>query len=58
MRARIEEKGLTIVPLRMFINERGYAKLEIAVARGKKLHDKRENIKEKEAKRELARLKL
>lgn len=58
LRARIEEKGLTIVPLRLFINDRGYAKLEIAVARGKKLHDKRASIKEKDVKRELARLKF
>ena len=58
LRARTEEKGLTIVPLRLFINDRGYAKLEIAVARGKKTHDKRESIKEREAKRELARIKF
>lgn len=57
LRALMEEKGLTIVPLRLFINDRGYAKLEIAVARGKKLHDKRDSIKEKEMKRELARTK-
>ena len=58
LRVKIEEKGLTIVPLRLFINDRGYAKLEIAVARGKKLHDKRQSIKEKEVKRELARTKF
>lgn len=58
LRTRTEEKGLTIVPLRLFINDRGYAKLEIAVARGKKTHDKRESIKEREAKRELARTKF
>ena len=58
LRARTEEKGLTIVPLRLFINDRGYAKLEIAVARGKKLHDKRDSIKEKEMKRELSRIKF
>lgn len=58
LRARTEEKGLTIVPLRLFINARGYAKLEIAVARGKKLHDKRESIKEKDIKRELLRTKF
>jgi SsrA-binding protein len=51
------EKGLTIVPVRLFINERGYAKLEIALARGKKLFDKREAIKERDAKRQLDRLK-
>lgn len=58
LRAVTEEKGLTIVPIRLFINDRGYAKLEIAVARGKKLHDKRNTIKEKDIKRELARTKF
>ncbi len=51
------DKGLTLVPLRLFINERGYAKLEIALARGKKLHDKRQTIKERDVQRELNRLK-
>ncbi len=55
---KVEEKGLTIVPLRLFLNDRGFAKLEIAVARGKKQHDKRASIKEREAKRELNRIKL
>lgn len=55
---RVEEKGLTLVPLRLFINERGYAKMEIAIARGKKLHDKRDSIKERDAKRELNKLKF
>ena len=54
----MEEKGLTLVPTRLFINERGLAKLEIALARGKKVHDKRNTIKERDAKRELSRLKL
>lgn len=58
LKARSEEKGLTIVPTRLFINDRGYAKLEIALARGKKLHDKRESIKEREVKRELQRTKF
>jgi SsrA-binding protein len=40
----------------LFINDRGIAKLEIALARGKKIHDKRESIKEKDAKREMARI--
>ena len=52
------DKGLTLVPLRLFINDRGFAKMEIAIARGKKLHDKRESIKEKDAKRELDRMKF
>jgi SsrA-binding protein len=55
---RVEEKGLTLIPLRLFINDRGYAKLEIAVGRGKKLHDKRNTIKDRDAKRELNKLKI
>ena len=55
---KVDEKGLTLVPTRLFLNERGLAKLEIALARGKKLHDKRDSIKESDAKRELDRLKL
>ncbi|MCS6973886.1 MAG: SsrA-binding protein SmpB [Cyclobacteriaceae bacterium] len=51
------EKGLTLVPIRLFINDRGYAKLEIALARGKKLYDKREAIREREVQRELSRIK-
>jgi SsrA-binding protein len=55
---KVEERGLTLVPVRLFINDRGFAKMEIALARGKKLHDKRENIKERDAKRELSRMKF
>jgi SsrA-binding protein len=51
-----EEQGLTIVPLRLFVNDRGFAKLEIALAKGKKLFDKREDIKAKDQKREMDRL--
>jgi SsrA-binding protein len=58
LEGKVEERGLTIVPLKLFINDRGFAKLEIAVARGKKTHDKRESIKEREAKRELDRMKF
>jgi SsrA-binding protein len=50
-----EEKGFTIVPLQLFISERGFAKLEIGLAQGKKSFDKRENIKERESKIELDR---
>lgn len=53
-----QEKGLTIVPLRLFINARGFAKLEIGLGRGKKTHDKREQIKERDVKRELSRIKI
>lgn len=50
-----KDVGLTIVPLRLFINKNGYAKLEIALAKGKKLHDKREDLKSKDAKRSMDR---
>ncbi len=50
-----EERGFTIIPLRIFISERGFAKIEIALAQGKKDFDKRETIKERETKRELDR---
>ena len=53
-----QEKGLTIVPLRLFISDRGLAKLDIALAKGKKIHDKRQSIKEKDVKRELDRMKF
>ncbi|HRX00854.1 MAG TPA: SsrA-binding protein SmpB [Cyclobacteriaceae bacterium] len=58
LETKSEEKGLTMVPLRLFINDRGYAKLEIALARGKKIHDKRQTIKERDVKRELNRIKI
>ena len=48
-------KGNTLVPLKLFINEKGWAKLEIATAQGKKLHEKRQDRKEKDDKREMAR---
>lgn len=50
-----EEKGYTIVPLRIFTNERGFAKIEIAIGQGKKEFDKRDSIKDRESKRELDR---
>ncbi|HET8838738.1 MAG TPA: SsrA-binding protein SmpB [Flavobacteriaceae bacterium] len=53
----VRNTGLTIVPLRLFINERGLAKMQIALAKGKKLHDKRETIKDRENKRKLDRIK-
>ena len=52
-----ENKGLTIVPLRLFTNEKGLAKLEIALCRGKKNYDKRESLKEQDTKRDLDRIK-
>lgn len=54
----LKEQGLTVIPSRLFINDRGWAKLEIALAKGKKLYDKREDIKQKDTRRELDRLKL
>lgn len=53
----VEAKGNTIVPLKLFINERGFAKLEIALAKGKQTHDKRNVIKDRDNKRDLARIK-
>ena len=52
----IEREGMTIVPLKLYFNERGRAKLEIALGRGKKLHDKRETEKQRDWGREKARL--
>jgi SsrA-binding protein len=53
----VQAKGLTVVPLLLFINENGYAKLDIALAKGKKIYDKRETIKDRDNKRDLDRLK-
>ena len=53
----VKNGGLTIVPLRLFINDKGFAKIRIALARGKKLYDKRETIKDRENKRDLDRVK-
>jgi SsrA-binding protein len=58
LETRSEEKGLTLVPTKLFINDRGFAKIEIALGRGKKTHDKRDSIKERDAKRELDRMKF
>ncbi|HBG88049.1 MAG TPA: SsrA-binding protein [Marinilabiliaceae bacterium] len=54
---KTKESGLTIIPLRLFINDRGLAKIEIALAKGKKQHDKRETLKQKDANREMDRIK-
>ena len=53
----VKNVGLTIVPLRVFITDKGYAKLMIALDKGKKLYDKRETIKDRENKRDLDRVK-
>lgn len=56
LESKFSEKGLSIVPVRIFINDRGLAKIEIALAKGKKTQDKRQSIKEKDAKRDLQRM--
>ena len=53
----VKNSGLTIVPLKLFINDKGFAKLQIALAKGKKLFDKRDTIKDRENKRNLDRIK-
>lgn len=53
--SRIKEQGYTIIPLRIFFNEKNLAKLEIGLAKGKKLHDKRESIKQRDTEREMKR---
>ena len=50
---KIKSKGLTLVPINLFINKKGLAKVEIALAKGKKIYDKREDLKKKDAKREI-----
>jgi SsrA-binding protein len=52
----VREKGSTIVPFKLYISDRGFAKLSIALARGKKMFDKRETIKEREGKRDMDRI--
>lgn len=55
LESKVKESGLTIVPLRLYINEKGIAKLEIALVRGKKEHDKREAIKKRETERNISK---
>ncbi|MNE89897.1 SsrA-binding protein [compost metagenome] len=57
MAKNVQAKGLTIVPLKLFTNEKGIAKLDIGLARGKKTYDKRESLKEQDTKRDLDRIK-
>ena len=52
---KLKEKGYTLVPLRMYFNEKGFVKIEIGLAKGKKLHDKRDTIRQKDAEREMKR---
>ena len=55
LQTKVKEKGFTIIPIRLFINEKGYAKLEIALAKGKHSYDKRESITQKDQKRDMER---
>lgn len=53
LKTKVQEKGLTIIPVLLFINEKGLAKLNIALARGKHYYDKRESLKSKDSKRDV-----
>ena len=53
LKNKVQEKGLTIVPLTLFINDKGLAKLDIALARGKHYYDKRDSLKDRDTKREI-----
>ena len=55
LKKQITDVGLTIIPLKLFINDSGLAKMKIALAKGKKLYDKRQSLKEKELKRDIER---
>ena len=57
LKSKTDERGLSLIPIRVFTTARGFAKLEIALAKGKKTHDKRESIRERDSRRELARIK-
>jgi len=56
LKTKVEEKGLTIIPLKIFISSRGFAKLQIGLAQGKKIFDKRETLKDRDAKVEMDRV--
>ncbi|MCU0396324.1 MAG: SsrA-binding protein SmpB [Chitinophagaceae bacterium] len=56
LEAKTKEKGYTIVPLKIFFSESGFAKMEIGLGKGKKVHDKRETIKQRDVERELRRV--
>ena len=57
LQSKISEKGLTLIPLKAFFNPKGILKIELGLARGKKLYDKRETIKNRDAERQLQQLK-
>ena len=54
--SKVKEKGVTLIPVKVFFSDRGFAKVEIALARGKKQFDKREDLKKKDAQREMDRV--
>jgi SsrA-binding protein len=56
IQSKLKEKGTTLIPVQLFFNERGFAKLEIALARGKKMFDKRDDLKKKDQEREIRKL--
>ncbi len=55
LEAKMKEKGYTLIPLKVFFNDKNFVKVEIGLARGKKVHDKRESIKERDTQREMKR---
>ena len=55
LQKKLNDQGLTVVPVRLFVSESGYAKLDIALAKGKKVFDKRESIKKRDTEKEIAR---
>jgi SsrA-binding protein len=55
LQRKLKDQGITIIPVRVFFNEKGYAKMDVALARGKKTYDKRESIKERDVKRDMDR---
>lgn len=55
LESKLKDKGYTIVPLKIFFNEKGLAKMEIGLGKGKKLHDKRDTVKQRDAEREMKR---
>lgn len=52
---KVKDQGLTVIPIRLFVNDKGFAKMEIALAKGKKLYDKRDDIKKRDIEREMNR---
>ena len=55
LEGKIKEKGFTVVPLRIYFNEKGFAKMELGLGKGKKLYDKRETIRQRDTEREMKR---